>query len=77
MSQDLSDKIETLLENYIQDLDGETPNAVYEIVLHAVEKPMLLYIMNYAQGNQTKAAKILGLNRNTLRKKLEIHNLNF
>jgi Fis family transcriptional regulator len=33
--------------------------------------------MNYAQGNQTRAAKILGLNRNTLRKKLEFYNLNF
>ena len=75
MGKNLQDKIETLLDNYFKDLDGEKPNDVYNMVLHSVEKPLLIYIMNYAQGNQTKAAKILGLNRNTLRKKLEFYNL--
>ena len=77
MGKNLQDKIETLLDNYFKDLDGEKPNNVYNMVLHSVEKPLLIYIMNYAQGNQTKAAKILGLNRNTLRKKLELYNLNY
>jgi len=77
MDQNLQDKIETLLDNYFKDLDGENPNDVYDMVLHSVEKPLLIYIMNHAQGNQTRAAKILGLNRNTLRKKLEFYNLNF
>lgn len=77
MGNNLQDKIETLLDNYFKDLDGEKPNDVYNMVLHSVEKPLLIYIMNYAQGNQTKAAKILGLNRNTLRKKLEFYNLNY
>ena len=77
MDQNLQDKIETLLDKYFKDLDGENPNDVYDMVLQSVEKPLLIYIMNYAQGNQTRAAKILGLNRNTLRKKLEFYNLNF
>jgi Fis family transcriptional regulator len=77
MDKNLQDKIETLLDNYFKDLDGEKPNDVYNMVLHSVEKPLLIYIMNYAQGNQTRAAKILGLNRNTLRKKLEFYNLNY
>ena len=77
MDQNLQDKIETLLDKYFKDLDGENPNDVYDMVLHSVEKPLLIYIMNHAQGNQTRAAKILGLNRNTLRKKLEFYNLNF
>jgi len=77
MDNNLQDKIETLLDNYFKDLDGEKPNDVYNMVLHSVEKPLLIYIMNYAQGNQTRAAKILGLNRNTLRKKLEFYNLNY
>jgi len=77
MDNNLQDKIETLLDNYFKDLDGEKPNDVYNMVLRSVEKPLLIYIMNYAQGNQTKAAKILGLNRNTLRKKLEFYNLNY
>lgn len=77
MDQNLQDKIETLLDKYFKDLEGENPNDVYDMVLHSIEKPLLIYIMNYAQGNQTRAAKILGLNRNTLRKKLEFYNLNF
>ena len=77
MGKNLQDKIETLLDNYFKDLDGEKSNDVYNMVLHSVEKPLLIYIMNYAQGNQTRAAKILGLNRNTLRKKLEFYNLNY
>jgi len=77
MDKNLQDKIEILLDNYFKDLDGEKPNDVYNMVLHSVEKPLLIYIMNYAQGNQTRAAKILGLNRNTLRKKLELYNLNY
>ena len=77
MGKNLQDIIETLLDNYFKDLDGEKPNDVYNMVLRSVEKPLLIYIMNYAQGNQTKAAKILGLNRNTLRKKLEFYNLNY
>ena len=77
MDQNLQDKIETLLDKYFKDLDGENPNDVYDMVLHSIEKPLLIYIMNYAEGNQTRAAKILGLNRNTLRKKLEFYNLNF
>ena len=77
MDQNLQDKIEPLIDKYFKDLEGENPNDVYDMVLQSVEKPLLIYIMNYAQGNQTRAAKILGLNRNTLRKKLEFYNLNF
>ena len=45
------------------------------MVINTVEKPLLLYIMNKTEGNQSKAAKMLGLNRNTLRKKLKQYNL--
>jgi Fis family transcriptional regulator len=43
------------------------------MVVAAVEKPMLEVVMGQAQGNQTRAAELLGLNRNTLRKKLKQH----
>jgi Fis family transcriptional regulator len=71
----LSNDIDTLLDQYFTDLSGENPNGVYDMVVHSVEKPLLLYIMNLAQGNQSKAADILGLNRNTLRKKLKQHRI--
>ena len=44
MGKNLQDKIETLLDNYFKDLDGEKPNDVYNMVLHSVEKPLLIYI---------------------------------
>ncbi|MBT5166821.1 Fis family transcriptional regulator [Methylophilaceae bacterium] len=75
MKKNLSDNIDTLLDQYFNDLDGDQPSAIYEMVINTVEKPLLLYIMNKTEGNQSKAAKILGLNRNTLRKKLKQYNL--
>ena len=63
------------LDEYFRDLDGQPPHAVYDMVLACMEKPLLEYVMNRAGGNQSKAAAILGLNRNMLRKKLKQHNL--
>ena len=71
----LSNDIDTLLDQYFIDLSGENPNGVYDMVIQSVEKPLLLYIMNLSEGNQSKAADILGLNRNTLRKKLKQHKI--
>ena len=73
--ENLPDNIDILLDQYFKDLSGEKPNGVYDMVIHSVEKPLLLYIMNLAEGNQSKAADILGLNRNTLRKKLKLHKI--
>ena len=75
MKKNLPDSIDTLLDQYFNDLDGDEPTAIYEMVINTVEKPLLLYIMNKTEGNQSKAAKMLGLNRNTLRKKLKQYNL--
>jgi Fis family transcriptional regulator len=75
MKKNLPDNIDTLLDQYFNDLDGDEPSAIYEMVINTVEKPLLLYIMNKTEGNQSKAAKMLGLNRNTLRKKLKQYNL--
>ena len=75
MKKNLPDNIDTLLDQYFNDLDGDKPTAIYEMVINTLEKPLLLYIMNKTEGNQSKAAKMLGLNRNTLRKKLKQYNL--
>ena len=72
---DLADNIESILDKYFNDLAGESPNNLYDLILANVEKPLLLYVMHYAEGNQSKAAEMLGLNRNTLRKKLKNHNI--
>ena len=63
------------LQSYFRDLDGETPDGVYDMVVRLVEKPLLEVVMNHAENNQSRAAEWLGLNRNTLRKKLVEHKL--
>ncbi len=63
------------LHNYFLDLGGETPDGVYDMVVRLVERPLLEVVMSHAQHNQSRAAQWLGLNRNTLRKKLLEHQL--
>ena len=63
------------LQSYFRDLDGETPDGVYDMVVRLVEKPLLEVVMSHADNNQSRAAEWLGLNRNTLRKKLVEHKL--
>jgi Fis family transcriptional regulator, factor for inversion stimulation protein len=63
------------LEAYFNDLGGEQPHGMYEMLVKAVEKPLLEVVMRQADNNQSRAAEWLDLNRNTLRKKLIDHNL--
>jgi Fis family transcriptional regulator len=72
---ELANSVRLSLEQYFKDLDGQPPHAVYNMVLSCVEKPLLEHIMRHACGNQSRAADILGLNRNTLRKKLQQYNI--
>ena len=75
MSNELHDCVKKTLNRYFRDLDGEAPHAVYDMVVSAVEKSMLEVVMHHAGGNQTLAADILGINRNTLRRKLTDYRL--
>ncbi len=76
MSQhDLGKCVTNSLQQYFRDLDGERPAAIYDMVLKSVERPMLEVVLAKAGGNQTLAAEMLGINRNTLRKKLTEHSL--
>ena len=52
-------------------LDGVMPSNLYGLVIAEFEVPILETVLRYVEGNQTKAAKILGLSRGTLRKKLQ------
>jgi len=71
----LSSHVSRLLDNYFRDLNGHKPVNLYDMVINEVEAPLLQSVMNYAEGNQSRAAQILGINRNTLRKKLIQHGL--
>jgi Fis family transcriptional regulator, factor for inversion stimulation protein len=72
---ELTSTVRKVMRQYFKDLDGEKASGIYDMVVLAVEKPMLEVVMFQAQGNQTRAAELLGLNRNTLRKKLQQHGL--
>ena len=63
------------LEDYFRDLDGTEPSGLYDMLIQVVEKPLLEVVMGQAGHNQSRAAEWLGLNRNTLRKKLVEHQL--
>ena len=63
------------VEQYFKDLRGAEPNGLHELFLGAAAKPRLDVVLRHAEGNQSKAADWLGINRNTLRRKLLDHKL--
>jgi Fis family transcriptional regulator len=58
------------LHEYFATLAGARPHALHEMVVTAVERPLLKFALEKAGGNQSAAAELLGINRNTLHKKL-------
>ena len=68
---ELADCVKRSLERYFKDMDGEKPTSIYEMVLKNIEKPMIETVLGKAAGNQSLAAEMLGVTRNTLRKKMQ------
>ncbi|HRD33087.1 MAG TPA: helix-turn-helix domain-containing protein [Rhodocyclaceae bacterium] len=74
-SNEIADSVNRTLDQYFRDLDGEKPAAIYDMVMRTVERPLLEFVLRQTNGNQTAAAEILGINRNTLRRKLTEYEL--
>jgi len=74
-SDPLADCVTHSIEQYFEDLNGEMPSNLHNVFINEVEKPFLEVVMTKVNGNQSRAADILGINRNTLRKKLKTYNL--
>jgi Fis family transcriptional regulator len=73
---DIARYVRKAVNEYFKDLDGEEPScSVFEMVMNCVEKPLIETVMHHADGNQTRAADLLGINRNTLRKKIIEHGI--
>jgi len=72
---DLARSVRRAVDGYFRDLDGEKPRGVYEMVISCVERPLIEAVLNRVEGNQTHAAEMLGINRNTLRKKMKSHGI--
>ena len=71
----LRQSVTQAVQHYLGQLDGQMGSEVYQMVLAEVEAPLLREIMTYTRNNQTKASRMLGLNRGTLRKKLKLYGL--
>ena len=71
----IDDCMRSSVEQYLKDLRGTEPGALHELFLDAAERPLLEVVMRHAEGNQSRAADWLGINRNTLRRKLLDHKL--
>ncbi|HLP82462.1 MAG TPA: helix-turn-helix domain-containing protein [Nitrosomonas sp.] len=72
---EISTCIRKAIGGYLNDLDGEKPGNMYGMVIDSVERPLIEIIMQHTNGNQTKAAELLGINRNTLRQKMKQHQI--
>jgi Fis family transcriptional regulator len=67
----LRSQAEEALQGYFETLNGHSPAHLYDLVMREVEEPLFKVVMDHVQGNQSRAATILGINRGTLRKKLK------
>jgi Fis family transcriptional regulator len=63
------------LDLYFEQLGNQKPHALYEMVVLAMERPLLHYALDRCEGNITKTSALLGLTRNTLRKKIARHQI--
>ena len=66
---------EQALDSYFASLNGHAPGRLYDLVMREVEEPLFRAVLDYADGNQSRAADILGINRGTLRKKLKAYKI--
>ncbi|NDU85033.1 MAG: Fis family transcriptional regulator [Ferrovum sp.] len=72
---DLSACIRRMVKEYFHHLEGERCSSLHEMVLNSVEKPLIDVVLAQCDNNQTRAAEILGMNRTTLRKKMQRYQL--
>lgn len=74
-SQTLNQQVKKTIESYLAELEGEPPSHLYQLVLKQVEPALLEVVMNYSEGKVSRAAKILGIDRGTLSKKLDRYDI--
>jgi len=71
----IADCITHAIQQYFKNLNGESPQNLHAFFINEVEKPFLVEVMQQVNGNQSEASKLLGINRNTLRKKIKMYDI--
>ena len=71
----LGDLITERMSEWFDDPSGDEPRDLYQRMVSELERPLIELALKRASGNQVKAARMLGLNRNTLRKKITDHKI--
>lgn len=72
----LSTLVSQRLEAFFESQLNSLPVNLYDVIIEQVEHPLIIQTLKITQGNQIKAAEILGINRNTIRKKIKLFNIN-
>lgn len=71
----LRDAVVDNVEQYFEDMHGEEPSNLHRLFLTQVEKPFIEVVLQRCASNQSKAAEMLGINRNTLRSKIKSYKI--
>jgi len=71
----LQESVRDSIERYLEDLGDAEPHDMLSMVVNCVEKPVIQIALEQTQGNQTRAARMLGITRSTLRKKIITHDI--
>jgi DNA-binding protein Fis len=71
----LEQLVDVKISRFLDQLGKFYPEELYDLIMSKVEKPLIGQILKRTGGNQVHASRILGINRNTLRKKMKIHGL--
>jgi len=71
----LKDHVRQTMDKYFQDMDGHEPANLYDLVLSEIEAPLFESVLRYTQGNVSRAAEMLGMNRGTLRSRMRKYDL--
>lgn len=74
-SQPLAECVRLAIETYLEQMGGYAVEELYDLVIREVERPLFEIVLRHSRGNLTRAARMLGLNRNTLRKRLAAHGI--
>lgn len=69
--------VQKTIRRYLRDMGATDPDNLYRTVLAEIEPPLIEETLRHTEGNQSRAARILGLTRNTLREKIRRYRIEY